>query len=156
MKKSIVACFSLVAILRTSAPAYASITEYVLPQPDSPIQIASCNTSLQFSSNRWGTNSSELVTGADFQNVSAKVAIEVVFRLRLSNALGALMDNILGQVTGQFSPNSLIKGNKWSQTDAWPGLGEVQCSVARVLFADGTDWNAPKVASSPSPLPSPS
>lgn len=129
-----------------------SITEYVRPQPDAPVQISSCGAGVQFFENRWGAITSTLTVGADFTNIASKPAIEVVFRMQLSNALGDFMDNILEQATGQFAPSVPIKGNTWSQTDAWPGLGEVQCSVARVLFIDGSDWTAPKPA--PSPVPS--
>lgn len=133
--------------------AAGSITEYVLPQPDSPIQLSNCKAGVQFLQNRWGTNSSNLVTGADFKNVSGKMAIEIVVGVRLSNALGTVMDTILNQSTGKFSPGAEIDGNTWSQTDSWPGLGEVRCSVARVLFSDGSDWNAPAGLPKPSLSP---
>jgi hypothetical protein len=144
-------CFLVIRV--PESPAAGSITEYVLPQPDSPIQLTNCKAGVQFSTNRWGTNSSLLTVGADFRNVSSKTAIEIVVGARLSNALGRVMDTILNQSTGKFSPGAEIGGNTWSQTDSWPGLGEVRCSVARVLFSDGTDWNAPAEAPSPSPAP---
>jgi hypothetical protein len=152
IKAAAALAFIATSVTFAFGPAKASITEYVRPQPDSPVEISSCGAGIGFSDNRWGTITSSLTVGADFMNISSKPAIEVVFKMQLSNALGEVMDSILEQATGQFGPNAPIKGNRWSQTDAWPGLGEVQCSVARVLFADGTDWTAPKP--SPSPVPS--
>jgi hypothetical protein len=146
----------IAAIVLTLAPASAgSITAYVRPQPDAPVQITACGAGVQFLGNQWGAITSTLNLGADFTNVSNKPAIEVVFRMRLSNALGDPMDNVLEQSTGQFAPNAPIKGNHWAQTDSWPGLGEVQCSIARVLFSDGTDWTAPKSTPSDGPSSNP-
>jgi hypothetical protein len=153
MKLILIATLATCVAIGDSGAANASITEYVRPQPDAPIQLTLCKGAIQFTSNRWGTNSSSLLTGADFKNVSGKMAIEVVVKFKLSNALGAPMDNILDQATGQFSPDAQINGNSWAQTDAWPGLGEVQCSVARVLFSDGSDWKAPVELPLPSPSP---
>lgn len=157
MTKLVRAIASLLAVMLCAlSPATAgSITEYVRPQPEAPVQISSCGVGVQFSGNQWGAITSTLNLGADFTNTSSKGAIEVVFRMQLSNALGDVMDNVLEQATGQFAPNAPIKGNRWAQTDAWPGLGEVQCSVARVLFSDGSDWTAPKSVPSAAPSPGP-
>jgi hypothetical protein len=157
MIKGVASFPCLIAVMMWfQAPANAgSITEYVRPQPDSPVQISLCSAGIEFFENRWGAINSTLNVGTDFTNISGKPAIEVVFRMQMSNALGDVMDSILEQTTGQFGPNVPIKGTHWTPTDAWPGLGEVQCSVARVLFSDGSDWNAPRSVPSPAPSATP-
>jgi hypothetical protein len=135
-------------------PARADgVAGYVQPQPSAPVQISSCTAGVQFISNGWGTAFSRLNTGAEFRNISPKVAVAVLIHLQLSNAFGAVMDNRFGQATGQFAPDAVIRGNHWSETDTWPGLSVVRCSVSRVLFSDGSVWAEPKSQESPSPYP---
>ena len=140
------------ALLLSSGPAAASgIAVYALPQPDSPVALTSCNAGIRFASNAWGTNSSLLDIVVDFRNQSSRNAVAVLFRFQLTNATASYVDNIFEQSSGSFATNTLIKGNHWSNTDMWPGLGIVQCSVSRVQFSDGSAWNEPKVKPSPPP-----
>jgi hypothetical protein len=134
------------------------LAKYVLPQPDAPVLISGCSAGIDFVSNQWGTTYSRLNTAADFKNTSTKVAVSVLIRMQLANAFGGILDNRYGQATGEFSPAALIAGTHWSETDRWPGLAEVQCSVERVLFSDGTVWSSEHDAASsapPSAAPSP-
>jgi len=143
-------------LLCSVAPARAGgIAESIQPQPDAPVQISGCTAGIQFVSNGWGTSFSRLNTGVDFKNTSAKVSVAVLFRLQLSNAFGDVLGNIFGQATGQFATGAVISGNRWSNTDTWPGLAVVQCSVSRVLFFDGSVWPEPQGQASPTPSPSP-
>jgi hypothetical protein len=135
-------------------PAAAGVAGDVQPQPDAPIQITRCTASVQFVSNGWGTAFSRLNTGVDFRNASTKTIVAALFRLKLSDAFGDALGNLFGQASGQFSPDAVITGNHWSETDTWAGLGIVECSVARVLFSDDSTWIAPSGAAPPSPSPS--
>ncbi len=136
-------------------PANAGIAPYVQPQPYAPVQITGCFAGVQFVNTRWGTSSSNLNTGVDFKNISSKTVVAVLFRLQLANAFGNVMDNQFAQATGDFAPDAVIKGNHWSDTDTWPGLGIIQCTVNRVLFSDGAVWNEPRTQPSPVPSQSP-
>jgi hypothetical protein len=141
--------------LATSAARAGGIAAYALPQPDAPVVVTGCGASVQFVSNGWGTSFSRLTTSADFENHSTKTAVAVLIRLQLSSVFGVVLDNRFANATGQFSPGASIKGNHWSDTDTWAGLGAIQCSVGRVLFSDGSSWIEPRSPSLPSPSPSP-
>lgn len=129
------------------------MAQYIELQPGAPIQLTACAAGVQFSRNRWGTTNSALNTVVDFRNASSKTAVAVLIRFQISNALGAVLDNLFEQATGLFSPDSVIKGNHWSDTDTWPGLTIMQCSVNRVQFSDGSVWTEPKSQASPAPSP---
>jgi len=140
------------SVLSPAAARAGGIAKVVQPQPDAPVQISTCSAGIAFSSNQWGTTRSQLNTAADFENVSTKTAVSVLIRFQLSNGFGDVMDNTFGQATGKFSANAPIVGNHWASTDEWPGLGEIRCSVSRVLFDDGSVWKD-KEATTPSPSP---
>jgi hypothetical protein len=136
-------------------PARAGgIAAYGLPQPDAPVEVTGCSAGIQFVSNGWGTSFSRLNTGADFENRSSKSAVAVLIRFQLSSVFGSVLDNRFANATGQFAAATTIKGNHWSDTDSWPGLGAVQCSISRVLFSDGSVWVEPNVRASPAPTSS--
>jgi hypothetical protein len=44
--------------------------------------------------------------------------------------------------TGAFAPAIVIDNTHWLNVNSWPTLGEMICSVSRVVFQDGTVWNA--------------
>ncbi len=144
----------IAAVFITLKPSDAGLAEYALPQPDAPIQVTFCGAGIQFSGNRWGATVSALNTSVDFKNSSTKTAVAVLFRLQMTNVFGNVMDNAFVQASGQFAPDALIRGNHWSGTDTWPGLAIIQCSVNRVQFSDGSVWNEPKGAPSPTSPPS--
>jgi hypothetical protein len=131
----------------------ATMAEYVKSQPDAPVQLTTCTAGIQFSKNRWGTTTATLGTLVDFRNASTKTAVAVLIRFQMSNTMGVVLDNLFEQATGTFSPDSTIRGNHWSETDTWPGLTIMQCSVNRVQFSDGSAWAEPQSAPSPSPSP---
>jgi len=137
------------------AASAGGVAGYALPQSDAPVQVTSCAAGVQFVSNGWGTSFSRLNTSVDFVNHATKAAVAVLFRLQLSSVFGTILDNRFASATGEFSPEASIKGNHWSDTDSWPGLGIVQCSISRVQFADGSTWIEPRAVASPSPAPSP-
>jgi hypothetical protein len=149
-------CAALIACLPVASYANG-IARYVKPQQDAPARVTGCGASVQFFNNAWGTSGSALTTSVDFQNASSKTIVAVMFRLQLEDAFGTVIDNVTIQATGTFSPDTTIRGNHWSASDRWPGLGIVQCSVHRVLFSDGSTWEealdrpAPPPVSSPSP-----
>jgi hypothetical protein len=143
----------LAGIMISASPANAGLAEYALPQPDAPVQVIGCTAGIQFTGNRWGTTYSTLNTAVDFKNASPKTAVAVLFRLQMTSAFGNVMDNQFAQASGQFAPDTVIKGNHWSDTDTWPGLSIIQCSVNRVQFSDGSVWTEPKAQPSPTPTP---
>jgi hypothetical protein len=145
---------AVAAVLSALAPARAGLAEYVLPQPDAPMQVTACGAGIQFTGNRWGTTVSTLNTSVDFKSNSSKVAVAVLFRLQMTNVFGNVIDDAFVQASGQFGPDAPIKGNHWSGTDTWPGLAIIQCSVNRVQFSDGSVWAESKILPSPTPSPS--
>jgi hypothetical protein len=130
----------------------AAIGTLVETQGDAPVHVTKCIAHIRSVSNGWGTHFLTLDTGASFQNDSAKTAVAVLVRFRLTNVFGDSVDNLFGQSSGQFATGVPIDGNKWSTTDTWPGLGIVRCSINRVLFSDGSTWSEP---GGPTPSPSP-
>jgi hypothetical protein len=100
-------------------------------------------------------NQSYLNTGVDFVTHGATPVSAAMFQFQLVNLYGELLDPIVGEATGQFRDGVEIKGNHWSSIDVWPGLSIVECSVSRVLFADGKTWLAPVDKTPPTPTPTP-
>jgi hypothetical protein len=150
---SLVIVFAALALMVfTRSAVAANIATYIAPQSDSPVQITGCYAGVRFVSNGWGTHFSMLDVGVSFRNDSPKTAVAVLTRFELSSVFGDVMGNLFGQSAGQFATGVAIDGNKWSNTDTWPGLGIVRCSVSRVLFADGSVWTATGM---PTPTPGP-
>lgn len=124
------------------------IATSIQPQGDSPVTIVGCNAGLQHVSNGYGTDFYRLSMSARFKNESTKTAVAVMVHFQLANAFGDVLGDRFGQSTGTFSSNVEIDGERWSDTDIWPGLGEVKCSISRVLFQDGSTWPQSTVAPS--------
>lgn len=152
MRRFGLTAIGLVAIFGVGeASATASgIATFIQPQASAPVQIVGCNAGLQHVSNGWGTDFYRLNMFAQFRNATAKTAVAVLVRFQLADAFGGVLGNRFGESSGHFSPQVEIDGQKWSDTDTWPGLGVVRCSVARVLFDDGSTW-ADEGAPQPSP-----
>lgn len=152
LRPSRVAAFLLTFATLSAAAEASTIATYIAPQPDSPVQITGCYAGLRYVNNGWGTHFNVLDTGVSFRDDSSKAAAAVLVRFELSSVFGDVLDNIFGQSAGQFAAGVVVDGNKWSTTDTWPGLGIVRCSVSRVLFADGSTWQA---IGMPTPSPGP-
>jgi|GEM_PF-4811875 hypothetical protein len=128
----------------------SGIATYIEAQANAPIQVLGCNAGLQYVNSGYGTEFYRLNMFAQFKNVSSKTAVAVMINFQLADAFGDVLDNLFGQSSGQFSPGIEIDGQKWSNTDTWPGLGSVRCSVSRALFADGSTWTENATSAAPS------
>lgn len=148
----VVAAFALLVTTTFGTATAVNVATYIAPQPDSPVQVTACYGAVRYLNNGWGTHYTVLDTGADFRDDSSKTVAAVLIRFELSSVFGDVMDNLFGQAAGQFSTATVIQGNKWTTTDAWPGLGIVRCSISRVLFTDGSVWRA---IGMPTPSPGP-
>jgi hypothetical protein len=126
--------------LSTSLAGASGIATYVEPQEASPVRVQGCNAGLEHVNSGWGTDFYRLNMSAQFKNLGSKVAVAVLVHFQLANAFGDVIGNRFGESAGRFSPNVEIDGQKWSETDTWPGLGIVRCSISRVLFDDGSTW----------------
>jgi hypothetical protein len=150
--------FLAATLCLTGRAEAGGIAVSVLPQPQAPIQISKCSAAVNFNEYVGRLFTSSLNWSIEFKNTAKESAVSVQFRVKLSNAYGELLDNVVTQATGHFATDVSITGNHWSESDTWPGMGEVQCSVRRVLFSDGSAWNEPEspgVGTSP-PTPNPS
>jgi hypothetical protein len=143
---------ALVAFLAisTSVAHAGGIATYIETQENAPIQVLGCNAGLQYVNSGYGTEFYRLNMFAQFRNVSSTTAVAVLVHFQLADAFGDVLDNQFGQSSGQFSPGVEIDGQKWSNTDTWPGLGTVRCSVSRVLFDDGSTWTEGAGSAAPS------
>src|SRR5579871_2985167 len=108
LRRLLMTAWAAVAIVANAAAAGAGgVAVSIRPQPDAPVQLSKCTAAIQFQGNGFGVISSFLNTGADFKNVSDKVAVAVLVRLRLANAFGDELGTLFGQATGQFSKDAL-------------------------------------------------
>lgn len=150
---TIVAAAGFVAL--SSAAALAGVAVSVEEQPSAPVHVTKCSASIRSVNNGWGTHYLVLDTGVSFRNDSPKTAVAVLVRFHLTSVFGDAMGDLYGQSSGQFSAGVVIDGNTWTSTDTWPGLGVVDCSISRVVFADGLTWKDPSGAGTPAtPTPS--
>lgn len=132
--------FAALLYLTRAVAGASGIATFIKSQPKSPVEVVGCNAGLQYINSGWGTSFYRLNMFAQFKNLSTKTAVAVLIHFQLADAFGDVIDNLFGESSGQFSPDVEIDGQKWSDTDTWPALGVVRCSVSRVLFADGTNW----------------
>lgn len=153
MKTGVIAALALCSsVALATPPANASgIATYIEPQPESPVQIVGCNAGLQYVNSGYGTEFYRLNMFAQFKDASSKAAVAVLIRFQLADAFGDVLDSRFGQSSGTFSPGVEIDGQKWSDTDTWPGLSTVRCSVSRVLFDDGSVWRGAETPPASSP-----
>jgi hypothetical protein len=114
----------------------------ILPQQDPPVSIVNCSLAKQSVQIARGVSVEGLNTGIVFKNNTSKTIGEVTFEFAMLDSSGAMLETRFKESTGAFSPAIVIDNTHWLNVNSWPTLGEMICSVSRVVFQDGTAWNA--------------
>lgn len=153
--------WAVVAVLVAIAPASAAETLYtrIASQPTSPVQIIDCNSALL--DTRVGNIDYYLAAAVAFKNISPKTATAIEFGFGEFDVFSSFLGGTAGQMTGTYSPNVEIDPRKnpitnlpwpmWQWINLYDTVNTVRCSVDKVLFDDGTIWNASATTPSPSP-----
>ena len=133
---------ALTFVLATSAAcAAASVSVTVTPQADSPVTLMTCTLQKQFVTIARGVSVEGFRTAVTFKNSTQKPIARVDFKFVMREATGAEIDSHTLQSIGMFAPNVEIDNISWSNVDDWPTLGDMDCSIQRVVFQDGSFWN---------------
>ena len=106
------------------------------------VSIVNCPLAKQSVQIARGVSVEGLNTGIVFKNNTSKTIGEVIFEFAMLDSSGAMLETRFKESTGAFSPGSVIDNTHWLNVNSWPTLGEMICSVSRVVFQDGTAWNA--------------
>ncbi len=134
---------ALALVLATSAAAAAaSVSVTITAQADSPVSLLTCNLQKQFVTIARGVSVEGFRTGVTFKNVTQRPIARVVFKFVMRDAAGAEIDSHTLQSVGAFGPAVEIDNISWSNVDNWPTLGDMDCSIERVVFQDGSFWDA--------------
>lgn len=109
----------------------------------SPIHITQCLAS----------RNNEIGNGAykvNFVNIAPKAATAIEFVFRMRDAFDKIVAYQPAMRQGTFAPNvqqgrqcyadPAGAGGAWDADLLWPGTAEVDCTVGRIRFADGSDW----------------
>ena len=133
----------------TRAEAYKALATHVLPQANSPVRIIDCAAQLgrgvsvlDWSSER-GLEDFSLNEHVSFENVAARLVQTVDLRFAGFDVFGGALDAISVSASGKFSPGVLIRLGPLAQFNPHgQELDAIECSIARVMFADGSSWSA--------------
>lgn len=106
------------------------------------MSIVTCSLAKQSVQIGRGVSVEGLNTGIVFKSASSKAITAVTFRFTMIDASGATLETRFKESTGTFSPAVIIDNIHWLEVNSWPTLSEMNCSVGRVSFQDGTVWNA--------------
>lgn len=156
-----------VVLASVAAPAAAGLTASIVG-PSSPVRIDACSAgfgadkvSLGLGLSVSQQDSSLVGATYDFTNVGEKPIKTIRFHFREVDAFGeglqlAAFDS---DWTGDVAPGQSFTKNTALGSTLNPNIASVQCSVAKVLFDDGSVWSAGQVSAGglyyPSPVPSP-
>jgi len=161
MYKATIATISIGLVLGTAVPASATLTSWILPQPDSPVVLTDCLAGAR------GEAAFYLDLGARFQNRSQRAISAVRLRFDVIDPFNAIAKTVRGTDDSPLEPGSArddvvhniefeqlvtkyasATGDSaiaylptWEFVNAKEGRKYV-CSVDRVAFADGKQWQA--------------
>jgi hypothetical protein len=134
---------ALTFVLAMSAMAEAAnVSVRVTAQPDSPVALMTCTLQKQFVTIARGVSVEGFRTGVTFKNATQKPISRIDFKFTMRDATGSEIDSEILDGAGTFAPDVEIDNISWNKVDDWPALSDMDCSIQRVVFQDGTSWDA--------------
>jgi hypothetical protein len=101
-----------------------------------------CTLQKQFVTIARGVSVEGFRTGVTFKNSTQKPIVRVAFKFTMRDTSGSKIDSNTLQGAGTFAPAVEIDNISWNNVDDWPTLADMDCSIQRVVFQDGSVWNA--------------
>jgi hypothetical protein len=141
--------FCIAACLALAAPATAASYQINLPtkieDAGSPIHITLCLAGRNNDIGNGGYN-------VNFVNTAPKAATVIEFLFRLRDAFDKVLAYQPAMRQGTFAPtvqqghqyyaSTAGAGGAWDAPLIWDGTAEVDCTVGRVRFVDGSEWES--------------
>jgi hypothetical protein len=130
---------ALILVLATPADA-SSIAVVITAQAGAPITLTSCTLRKEMMPLARGVSVEGLRTGVVFKNTTLKPIADVAFLFTMRDVSGDVIDSHRLHSKGTYAPNVEIDNINWLSVDSWPTLGDMDCSIDRVVFSDGSAW----------------
>ena len=160
-----IACYITFAQFEDSSTWHTTTgLQDILPQPDSPVAIETCNienlaaaSAIDATKKAPGYN---LIATASFKNETSKVLSAVRVHFDVYDAFETKLTGVAGTAYGHFSPSALIEPTRrgqnyvytpsspaWRFTVAWSGISpadaaQTKCWIQDARFEDGSIWRA--------------